>query len=62
MSLFELRRYHEPAQKRTYKGIGPQKKKTEANPEAPGKRDEASSQKEIGKRRETIKEVLKYEG
>jgi len=44
------------------KELDRKKKKTEADPEAPGKRDEAFSQEEIGKRRKTIKKVLKYEG
>ena len=45
-----LRRYHESAQWRTEKGTGSQKKKTGAESEAPGKRDEAFTQEEIGKR------------
>jgi len=56
------RRYHEPAQWRTEKGTGPQKKKTGTESEAPGKRDEAFTQEEIGKRRGTIKKEFKYEG
>jgi hypothetical protein len=57
-----LRRYHEPAQERTNKGTGPQKKKAGAESEAPGKRDKTFTQEEIGKRRGTIKEEFKYEG
>jgi len=43
--------YHEPAQWRTQKRTGPQKKKAERESESPGKRDKAFSKEEIGKRR-----------
>ena len=47
-----LRRYYEPAQWRTEKGTGPQKKKAGAESENPDNRDEAFTQEKIGKRRE----------
>jgi hypothetical protein len=43
-----LRRYYESAQDRTDKETGPQKEKAEAEPEASGKGEEGSNQKEIG--------------
>jgi hypothetical protein len=46
-----LRRHHEPAQWRTEKGTGPQKKKAGAESEAQGKREEDFQQEKIGKRK-----------